>query len=253
MSIGEESSASSLRIEWYSHLPLMFRWSKLVQFSVWPFDFPDFVGRALEAFTDLLALESLWKRTQESIHGKIARGLEISRWWEGVRDSRECELVVALHAPWYRQANPVTSMLDRSFYFELTFATSMVSKGRLEQCFTKTDEHPLGCHEGHHFVRPIARYWRESRRQNQACVSFLCSECVDWGDPLLNCLLVYGPEDWKPRDKRLRLSRLLAQKGGIIPSPLEIQSLTTTLRFFFGVSGTRCTRPCWRMQTHAGL
>ena len=144
-------------------------------------------------------------------------------------------------------------MLDRSFYFELTFATSMVSKGRLEQCFTKTDEHPLGCHEGHHFVRPIARYRRESTRLNQACVSFLCSECVDWGDPLLNCLLVYGPEDWKPRDKRLRLSRLLAQKGGIIPSPLEIQSLTTTLRFFFGVSGTRCTRPCWRMQTHAGL
>jgi hypothetical protein len=25
----------------------MFRWSKVVQFSVWPFDFPDFVGRAL--------------------------------------------------------------------------------------------------------------------------------------------------------------------------------------------------------------
>ena len=26
----------------------MFRWSKVVQFSVWPFDFPDFVGRALQ-------------------------------------------------------------------------------------------------------------------------------------------------------------------------------------------------------------
>jgi FtsH-binding integral membrane protein len=30
-----------------SSLVRMFRWSKLVQFSVWPFDFPDFVGRAL--------------------------------------------------------------------------------------------------------------------------------------------------------------------------------------------------------------
>jgi hypothetical protein len=27
----------------------MFRWSGVVQFSVWPFDFPDFVGRALFA------------------------------------------------------------------------------------------------------------------------------------------------------------------------------------------------------------
>ena len=49
--IGEESSASSLRIELCSHLPLMCRWSKVVQFSVWPFDFPDFVGRALQYCT----------------------------------------------------------------------------------------------------------------------------------------------------------------------------------------------------------
>ena len=47
ISIAERSSASPLRIEWYSYLPLMVRWSGLVQFSVWPFDFPDFVGRAL--------------------------------------------------------------------------------------------------------------------------------------------------------------------------------------------------------------
>ena len=45
--ICEESSASSLRIERYSYLPLIFRWSGVVQCSVWPFEFPDFVGRAL--------------------------------------------------------------------------------------------------------------------------------------------------------------------------------------------------------------
>ena len=54
--IGERSSASSLRIEWYSYLPLMFRWSKVVQFFVWPFDFPDFVGRALHPRTPLYTL-----------------------------------------------------------------------------------------------------------------------------------------------------------------------------------------------------
>ena len=44
--IGEESSATSLRIDWYSHLSLLCRWSKVVQLSVGPVDFPDFVGRA---------------------------------------------------------------------------------------------------------------------------------------------------------------------------------------------------------------
>jgi len=46
MFIAEESSASQLRIGRYSHLSLLCRWSEVVQFSVGPFDFPDFVGRA---------------------------------------------------------------------------------------------------------------------------------------------------------------------------------------------------------------
>ena len=108
----------------------------------------------------------------------MPRDLEMMR--KGVRDSRECELVVVLRAPWYRQANPATSMIDRKRdgFISSPFCTGMVSKGRLEQCYTKTDEHPSGCHEGHHFVRPIARYRRESTRLNQTCVSFLCSMFV---------------------------------------------------------------------------
>ena len=50
-------------------------------------------------------------------------------------------------------------MLDRKrddSIFQPIFAASVVSKEQLEQCYTKTDEHPSGCHEGHHFVRPFA-------------------------------------------------------------------------------------------------
>jgi len=49
---------------------------------------------------------------------------------------RECELVVVLRAPWYCQSlQPQCSIENRhDLIFQPIFATSMVSKGQLEQC-----------------------------------------------------------------------------------------------------------------------
>ena len=109
----------------------------------------------------------------------MPRDLEMMRKAFETRESASSSSCSA-HLGNNRQANPATSMIDRKRdgFISSPFCTGMVSKGRLEQCYTKTDEHPSGCHEGHHFVRPIARYRRESTRLNQTCVSFLCSMFV---------------------------------------------------------------------------